>query len=266
MGLFEKKFDIVEDRLRIVFNPQTKSYNVYYGATLIPYSKLSRKSKKHIENDNNNLRTNPDILAYEMERATVKQRFNELRSLGYTCGSFEYLGEVNGTMSKEMEEILTKLTTEENVLLGIHRIKDPILDTAIQDMLTNGLKMTGHNDGGIPSTNVLANNVSYYADNKIIIKELMYADLFKNAKGSILIRIPDNELSPNIYIRDSEGCIRLNPKYIVGYVPLYENHHLETIITPQSLLKTNSSYGYTFQERTNDNQVYQQESEHKIRR
>lgn len=71
---------------------------------------------------------------------------------------------------------------------------------------------------------------------------------------------------PQIYIRDSEGCIRLNPKYIVGYVPLYENHHLETIITPQSLLKTNSSYGYTFQERTNDNQVYQQESEHKIRR
>jgi len=201
MGLFEKKFDIVEDRLRMVFNPQTKSYDVYYGPTLIPYSKLSRKSKKYIENENNNLRTNPDKLSYEMEKDTIKQRFNKLSTLGFTCGGFEYLGEANGTMSKEMKDLLTRLTREENVLLGIHRIKGSTLDTAIQDMLVNGLKMTGHNDGGIPGTNVLSNNVSYYADNKIIIKELMYADLFKNAKGSLLIRIPDNELSQNIYKR-----------------------------------------------------------------
>ena len=65
---------------------------------------------------------------------------------------------------------------------------------------------------------------------------------------------------------DSNGKTRLNPKYIVGYVLLYENHHLETIITPHSLSKTNSSYDYTFQERINDSQIYQQEAEHKIRR
>ena len=65
---------------------------------------------------------------------------------------------------------------------------------------------------------------------------------------------------------DSNGKTRLNPKYIVGYVLLYENHHLETIITPHLLSKTNSSYDYTFQERRNDSQIYQQEAEHKIRR
>lgn len=264
MGLFEKKYDIGEDRLRIVFNLQSKSYDVYYGPTLIPYSKLSRKSKKYIDNENNSLKTNPDVLAYEIRMAMIKQRFNKLNSLGYTCSSFEYLGVVNGTMSKDMEELLNKLTTEENVLLGIHRLKGSTDEMIIQDILTNGLKMTGHNDGAIPGTNVLSNNVSYYPDNKVIIKELMYANLFKESEGSILIRIPDNELSQNIYIRDSNGGIRLNPKYIVGYVPLYDNHHLEKIITNQELSKTNSSYGYSFQEGTNINQYYEAENEYRI--
>ena len=83
---------------------------------------------------------------------------------------------------------------------------------------------------------------------------------------TILIRIPDVDLEQTIFVIDSNGKTRLNPKYIVGYVPLYENHHLETIITPQMILKNNSSYGYTFQERISEDQVYQQETEHKIRR
>jgi len=69
-----------------------------------------------------------------------------------------------------------------------------------------------------------------------------------------------------IYIKDSEGSIRLDPKYIVGYVPLYENHHLETIVTLDSITKTDSNYSYTFEERTEENIDYQQEVEHKIRR
>lgn len=78
--------------------------------------------------------------------------------------------------------------------------------------------MTGHHDGSIPNSGELQNNVSYYVDNKTIIKELIYANHFKNSKGSILIRIPDNDLLGNISILDKDGGTRLNPKYIVDYV------------------------------------------------
>ena len=121
--------------------------------------------------------------------------------MGYTCHSFEYLGKANGTMSKQMEELLEKLTNEKNILLGIHRIKEYTTQEAIDDILANGLKMTGHFDGSIPTSRELQNSVSYYVDNKIVIKELMYTNQFKNSKGSILIRIPDEELTKNIYIR-----------------------------------------------------------------
>lgn len=266
MGLFEKKFDIVEDRLRIVFNPQTKSYDVYYGSTLILYSKLSRKSKKYIEKENNKLRTNPEILALELERNTTRERFCKLKSLGYTCDSFEYLGPVNGTMSKQMEDLLHRLVTEENVLLGIHRIGTDDSPEKIEDILRNGLKITGHFDGAVQSNRELKNNVGYYPNNKTIIKELMYADKYKNSKGSILIRIPDSDLEQTIFVIDANGKTRLNPKYIVGYVPLYENHHLETIITLETITKANSDYSYTYNNRTNENICFEQGIEHKIRR
>ena len=168
--------------------------------------------------------------------------------MGYTCHSFEYLGKANGTMSKQMEELLEKLTNEKNILLGIHRIKEYTTQEAIDDILANGLKMTGHFDGSIPTSRELQNSVSYYVDNKIVIKELMYTNQFKNSKGSILIRIPDEELTKNIYITDKNGGIRLNPKYIVGYVPLYNNNHLEDIILPPAKSEKNTyNYGNSYQ-------------------
>lgn len=265
MGLFSRKYDIQEDRLRIVFNEEERKYVCYYGPTIITYNELNRKSKKLIGSKNKELSTNPNLLKKELELTKAKSRFRKLQSLGYTCGSFEYLSEVNGTMSQEIEQLLNKLTAEENILLGIHRVKSSTTTEAIEDILTNGLKMTGHRDGAIPTSSVLNNNVSYYNDNKTIIKELMYADLFKNSKGSILIRIPDEDLQKNIYIIDKNGYPRLNPKYIVGYVPLYENHHLENIITP-SQIKTNSSQNnYTFQNREENTTYYQEVTKNKAR-
>ena len=100
----------------------------------------------------------------------------------------------------------------------------------------------------------------------IIIKELMYADEYKDSKGSILIRIPDYDLDKNIFVIDDNGRTRLNPKYIVGYVPVYENHHLESIITPNMINTMNSLYSYKFQERENNNQIYQERVEYRSRR
>ena len=59
----------------------------------------------------------------------------------------------------------------------------------------------------------------------------MYADLYKDSVGSILIKIPDNvlESGEDIFVHDGIAN-RLNPKYIIGYVPLYKEHHIENII------------------------------------
>jgi len=265
MAILKKKIDIEKERLRIIFDDKENKYITYYGNTLIPYDMLNYRSKKLITKKNKELIANPQLLQKELQTAKAKQRFKKLESLGYTCGSFEYLGEVAGTMSKELEETLRTLTTEENTLLGIHRLKSSTTQSIIEDILINGLKMTGHQDGGITNTNILKNNISYYTDNKTIIKELMYANSFKNSIGSILIRIPDEELSKNIYIKDKEGNIRLNPKYIIGYVPLEKNHHIEKIIT-SSQIKNQLKNNYTYQFNQTIAPYYQEENEKKIKR
>ena len=194
----------------------------------------------------------------------LDQFFIKLKSLGFSCDSFEYLGPAQGTMSREMEALLSRLISEENVLLGIHRIGDNDSKEKIEDILTNGLEITGHLGGVAQSNKELKNNVSYYPNNKTIIKELMYADKYKNSKGSILIRIPDEDLKQNIFINTSDGETRLNPKYIVGYVPVYKNHHLELITTLETIKK--SKYSYNFQNTINENKDYYQEVPwHKIR-
>ena len=265
MKIFKKKFDIEKDRLRIVFNSSKKIYVAYHGMNLIPHSSLNRKSQKYIDNKNKELETNFEILATELEKVASRERFDKLKSLGYTCDSFEYLGPVNGTMSKQIKELLNKLTTEENVLLGIHRIGTDDSLEKIEDILKNGLKITGHLGGAAQSNKDLNNNIGYYANNKTIIKELMYADKYKNSKGSILIRIPDEDLKQNIFINTSDGETRLNPKYIVGYVPVYKNYHLELITTLETIKK--SKYSYNFQNTINENKDYYQEvPSHKIRR
>lgn len=247
MGIFERKFDIEKDRLRVVFNPNTMQYDTFYGKDLIPYEKLKRSSKKNINEKNQQLQIDPNILKKEMEIAQSKERFHKLSSLGFSCDSFEYLGSVNGTMSSKIEDLLNQLTSEKDVLLGIHRIGLDNSEEKIKDILINGLKMTGHGNGSVQSPKELKNNVSYYPDNKIIIKELMYANQYKNSKGSILIKIPDTDLTKEMFVIGQDGTLRLNPKYIVGYIPLEENHHLETIITVDEIKRNNSQYDYIFE-------------------
>lgn len=265
MGLFQKKLDIKDTPLRIVFNEQERKYVCYYGNTPIPYNNLNRKSKKIIDNKNKELLTNPNILQEELEKAKTSKRFDKLKKLGYSCDSFEVLGAANGTMSKQMEELLNNLVYEENILLGIHRIGTNDSPEKLKDILINGLEITGHLGGAAQSSKELKNNVSYYPNNKTIIKELMYADKYKNSKGSILIRIPDEDLSQNIFVIDAQGRTRLHPKYIVGYVPLEENHHLETIITPSQIRSNISQNNYTFQHTNTSTNYYPEQSQHKKR-
>ncbi len=242
MGLFSKKYDLKKDSLRIKFNLVDLKYEVRHGNGIVPYESLNRRTKKILNKQNGLLLKNSQLLEQEKEQAEIIERYKKLQQLGLTCDSFEYLGEINGTMSPELEKMLNRLTSEKDVLLGIHRIGADDSQEKIQDILTTGLKMTGHLGGAVLSEIRLGNTVSYYPSNKTIIKELMHANAYKNSKGSILIRIPDNDLSGNIFITDKDGLIRLDPKYIIGYVPLEPNNHIETIITPSELKVNTISY------------------------
>lgn len=241
MGLFSRKLDLEKDKLVIRFDLNDKVYKVYkYNGELIDYSFLNRKTRKILDIKNNELKTNNELMQSEIRTAKSTKRFNKLKEMGYICNSFEVLGKVNGTMSKEMEEFLNRITTEENVLLGIHRVGSSLSEEQINDILINGLMMTSHSGSGASANIKLEDNVSYYSDNHTIIKELMYANMYKNSTGSILIRIPDSDLTSNIFITNNNGNTVLNPKYILGYVPVDENHHIDTMIRPKHLVKSDN--------------------------
>lgn len=236
MGLFSKKYDKEKDELKLVFNSEIKQYQLYFNDILIEYKDLNRKTKKFLDEKNKFLETSPYMIDYEMllvSKSRSIERRDFLSSIGYTPSNFE-TGGTTGTMSESLENYLNKLTSLDNVLIGIHRV-GYLPDKYIEDILINGLLITGHMGSGAISTPELGNNVSYYSDNKTIIKELMFADTYKNSKGSILIKIPDEDLTKNIFIT-TNGQIRLNPKYIIGYIPV-SNHHIGTIITREDILK-----------------------------
>lgn len=94
------------------------------------------------------------------------------------------MGQINGTMSGEMESYLNRITSKENVLLGVHRLREGTALEDIQDILFTGLEMTGNSSFGMVQGEIsLRDNVSYCEDNKEIIKELMYDNLYENSPG-----------------------------------------------------------------------------------
>lgn len=235
MALFKKKYNRENDYLRRCFDPITCEY--YYVKLIagqekrLLFDELDIKTKKELLKDNKNLLTNKQLLNTEIDNYNKKVRFEYLKSIGYTCSSFQVMGEVHGTMSDDMRDYLDELLNEDNVLIGIHRVGSYFNQNDLDDIFEDGLKMTGHLGGAVSTSTELGQNVSYYESNKIIETELMYANLYKDSVGSILIKIPDSvlESGEDIFLFDGTTN-RLNPKYIIGYVPLYENHHIENIV------------------------------------
>ena len=159
-----------------------------------------------------------------------------LEAKGINCHSFEYLGEVKGTVAPNLEVFLNNLVDKENMIVGIHRV-GRCKDEDIKDILENGLILTGHLSSGAKSfTSSLSDNISFYPNNRTIIKELMYADCYKSSRGSILVLIPLDKLNDTCYA-DENGFLRLRPEYIVGFVSVYENHHIKNIIRASDFKK-----------------------------
>lgn len=233
MNLNTNKLDIEQDNLCVKFNCGEQKYMAYLpDGTIV--TNLSDKSNKFLGKKNKELLTSPWLLGEEMKSSVDIDRRNKLVDLGYPCTSFEVLFSERETdsISDEVLQYLRELTAEDDVLLGIHRTGNCSLDD-IASILRCGLEITRLNGNTTNSPIHLINNVSYYPNNETIIKELLNADTYKNSLGAILIRIPDEDLSKNIFMIDSEsGTFILDPKYIVGFVPVGPNGEISEIIAP----------------------------------
>lgn len=245
MGLFSKKYDYIKDNLILKLDLTEKLYFFTLNGKILSFNELNKKTQKYLYSVNEKLR-DPSYLAQVIAREEIqeeivrsKERYDYLFTKGYNPGSFSSLLGVTprGTMSETVQNVLIPLINSENTLVGIHRLKSGITSAQIEDILLNGLKMVGHLGGTTSQEAELKDHVSYYQSNRFITNELMFADSYKNSIGSILVSIPLDDLDKDIYIKNN-GEVRLNPKYIVGYLPLHKNHHLEEIICRDDINKT----------------------------
>lgn len=235
MGIFEYKFDKDYTPLRLMFNYETNQYAYYYAEVEIPYNRLTGRTKRALKKENKKLIENPHLLEELWEKQRRREYEKYLSSFGVDLDSFQALGATGGTMSEEMSIYLDKICNEPDVLIGIHRVGNKSSKENIEDVLNNGLILTGHRDGAQYGTNTLSNNISFYRDNNTIKDELMYANAYKDSPGSYLIRIPLYDLEEGMCYRvDEEGTLRVNPFHILGYVPV-KDEHVETIITRDDL-------------------------------
>lgn len=231
MGLFEYKFDKEYSGIRLEFNYDTLEFAYYYAEVEIPFDRLNFRTKRALKKENQKLINDPALLKSYKKRKEQKEKEAFIESFGIDLHPFQVLNGEGGTMSDEMKQLLDDLLSQEDVLIGIHRVGDKSSPSIIEDVLFNGLKLTGHRDGGVVNTNTLSNNISFYHDNNIIRDELMYANAYKNSAGSYLIRIPLYDLEEGIVYRvDENGGLRLNPFYILGYVPV-KDKYIDKLIT-----------------------------------
>lgn len=239
MGLFSKKLDIEENRLIRRFSPDKGYYYIQSDGnniTEIGVDQLNKRSLKELKKANLSLQEDKRLLEAELQFYKKRKRADKLKKFGLTTVGFEVLGEVKESISPMLKEQLEELVEEKDVLLGIHRTKQGTTIDDIEDILSNGLRIDGHMGGMTAATKRLSDTVSYYYDNRTIIKEAMYANLYKNATGSIIIRIPDEDLAnpDNIYI-SLENSVRINPKYILGYIPVTPDHYIDRMYTKKDI-------------------------------
>lgn len=271
MGLFSKKLDFDKNSLTIKFDLDTKKYQMYEWNKLVPVKKLNKESIKKLNEYNDKL-NDENLLNQEIEIAeanrkqalNIEARREKLNQLGYNAVSFKTLGFEPGSVSQELLDYLLPILTEENVLVGIHRtgmanMKD------INNIFEKGFLMTGHGlnviqTGGVP----LNENFGYYPNNMEILNQLKYAGGYKSSKGSILIRIPDEDLKDGKFFEEDktmdsvsrieDGKVIEKPveritrhiktEYILGYVPVSEDFSIDRIIlNPNYNKKTENKEG-----------------------
>ena len=243
-----KKYGL-NDYINLKFNAVTQQYEFYYYGNPVPYKKLDSEAKRYLDSNNKALIDSPYLINKELAQIEhdkkVVERSNKLSKMGYGCSSTMFISDIKiSPISEDFSNKLDKMLSEENVLYGIHRIGYTSSEE-ITDILENGLIMTGHGVYVSQDSLELYQNVGYYADNMQIKDELLNAHGYHSSQGSLLIRIPDEDLEKrNIFIEKENDFKRLNPKYIIGYVPFIKlsdgSVTIDRIITLNDLKKSYS--------------------------
>lgn len=204
------------------FNPETNNYCYYDNGKPVDYENLPKNLQRNLDIKNAGLLKNPDLIIKEVRGVKLRTRFEELKEMGLTLEATKYRSKIpTSPIPSDFSDKLDNMLSEENVLYGIHRIGSSS-DDDVLDILEHGLIITGATSSGVCKYG-LDYNVGFYLDNIDIKTELLNASGFRDSKGSILIRIPDDDLSGGRYLIEKDGELRLDPRFIVGYVPLVFN-------------------------------------------
>ena len=258
-----------KDYIYMLFNPETNKYEYHlYRDTAIPYKKLDKESRQKLDAKNEELIKNPNLINEEIAKIEHEKkeisRAKELAAMGYSCGSTIIMSDKPlSPIPEAFSKTLDNMLSEEHVLYGICRTGMSL--EYIKDALENGLIMTGHGFNVSQSAVSLHQNVGYYPDNMQVKEELLNAHGYKGSHGSLLIRIPDEDLkAKNLFIERQGEFKRLNPKYIVGYVPIMELPNgtvtIDRIFTLQDLRKKEESVETPTAEIPVVEQTYEEES------
>lgn len=246
MGIFSKKLDYEENSLRYEFDLNQDKYCFYKNGEIIEDKMLNTRSKRFLNKKNrlteeekeNCRKVAKNVKKQKAEMEDRKNCIDQRKEVGLDLkyNSFEVESVNPPKISNDVKEYLETLTDEKknsDYVLGIHRIG--ALDEHVENILEDGILVQGHMMGAAKGNPNLDNTVGYYPNNKTIIKEIGLAYAYKNSKGSVVVKIPKEDIiANNIYVENNEHMY-LNPKYIVGYFPVEEDKTVEKIVTKENI-------------------------------
>lgn len=249
MGIFSKKYDYEEDSLRYEFDLEEDKYCFFKNGKKLTSKEITLKSRRFLKRKNQMTEEQRQgrrdvaktVQEQEEERKKRKDAIDKRRENGINLkyGAFEVASINAPKYSQEVKAYLEDLTDEEKndeYIVGIHRIGAS--EEHLESLFSQGIRVQGHMMGAAKGTPELGNTVSYYPENKTIMKEVAFAYVYKESKGSIVVKIPKTDIiSNNIYVTDEDGkYMYLNPKYIVGYFPIEEDKTVEKIVTKDTIV------------------------------
>ena len=247
MGLFSKKYDYISDNLAFEFDSSNKKYYACikkfnytlgdYDIVVLDEKLLNRRTKRELEEKNEELKNNKELLEFEKYYNKRILRQKRLTAAGIQLNPIiSKQSNDPKYYTKSVKHKFDRLLKDDNVVLAIYKVGQTS-DEEIKDILINGLMLSEYSPNAKVSDDYdnLEDKANIYSLNEMAINQLFNKEENEDSKGSILIRVPINEYNEDIYY-DYNSEKRLKPKYIVGYIPVKNNSdYINKIITKNNV-------------------------------
>ena len=247
MGLFSKKYDYISDNLAFEFDSSNKKYYACikkfnytlgdYDIVVLDEKLLNRRTKRELEEKNEELKNNKELLEFEKYYNKRILRQKRLTAAGIQLNPIiSKQSNDPKYYTKSVKHKFDRLLKDDNVVLAIYKVGQTS-DEEIKDILINGLMLSEYSPNAKVSDDYdnLEDKANIYSLNEMAINQLFNKEENEDSKGSILIRVPINEYNEDIYY-DYNSEKRLKPKYIVGYIPVKNNsNYINKIITKNNV-------------------------------